>query len=116
MSERRVFGAKEYYTCRGPEAGVPLSCCAAVRSPRYPKVAGGRGLGEEAREVERPSSKEAQKTVPRTWAFTQIEMEPIWVLNRGGMRSDRGFNELIQGPLWRRGHRRAGLGVQKVRS
>lgn len=69
--------------------------------------------GQKGREAQ---LKGGPEDCPRTWAFTQIEMEPIWVLNPGGMRSDRGFNELIQGPLWRRGHRRAGLGVQKARS
>lgn len=109
-----MFEAKEYCTCKGPEAGVPLACCAAARNPGLLRVAGGggggRALGEEAKEVERPSSKEAQKTVPRTWSFTLIEMEPICILKRGGVGSDRGLSELIQGPLWRMGYSRAALG------
>lgn len=72
-----MFGSKEYYTCRGPEAGVPLSCCAAARSPRCPRVAGGRGLGEEAREVERPSSKEAQKTVLELGLLLRLKWNPF---------------------------------------
>ena len=61
-------------------------------------VASGWGLGEEAREVERPSSKEAQRAVPGTSSFTLVEMEPIWILNRVGMKSGVGFSEIIQDP------------------